>query len=95
MTHRLYLSASCGVTVIITARRTRLIIHAGIRTRATTLTVPLAHVLYAVLHVCRVFRTDGYCFTMVEEEGGTAVVTSGCLGLVGSEFQCRVSHKLL
>ncbi|XP_016104910.1 bone morphogenetic protein receptor type-1B-like [Sinocyclocheilus grahami] len=34
-------------------------------------------------------RTDGYCFTMVEEEGGAAVVTSGCLGLVGSEFQCR------
>ncbi|XP_033845277.2 bone morphogenetic protein receptor, type IBb isoform X2 [Periophthalmus magnuspinnatus] len=34
--------------------------------------------------------TDGFCFTMVEEEeGGTAVVTSGCLGLVGSEFQCR------
>ncbi|KAK7895217.1 hypothetical protein WMY93_020542 [Mugilogobius chulae] len=34
--------------------------------------------------------TDGYCFTMVEEEeGGMAVVTSGCLGLVGSEFQCR------
>uniref|UniRef100_A0A8C6WQQ3 Serine/threonine-protein kinase receptor n=1 Tax=Neogobius melanostomus TaxID=47308 RepID=A0A8C6WQQ3_9GOBI len=34
--------------------------------------------------------TDGYCFTMVEEEdGGTAGVTSGCLGLVGSEFQCR------
>ncbi|XP_076855304.1 bone morphogenetic protein receptor type-1B [Brachyhypopomus gauderio] len=34
-------------------------------------------------------RTDGYCFTMVEEESGTAVLTSGCLGLVGSEFQCR------
>ncbi|KAG7481503.1 hypothetical protein MATL_G00067390 [Megalops atlanticus] len=35
-------------------------------------------------------RTDGYCFTMVEEEeGGGAVLTSGCLGLVGSEFQCR------
>ncbi|CAL9683393.1 unnamed protein product [Knipowitschia caucasica] len=34
--------------------------------------------------------TDGYCFTMVEEEeAGQAVVTSGCLGLVGSEFQCR------
>uniref|UniRef100_A0A4W4EWV3 Serine/threonine-protein kinase receptor n=1 Tax=Electrophorus electricus TaxID=8005 RepID=A0A4W4EWV3_ELEEL len=34
-------------------------------------------------------RTDGSCFTMVEEEGGAAVLTSGCLGLVGSEFQCR------
>lgn len=88
---RLYLSASCGVTVITTARRTQLITHAGIRTHATTLT----HVLSAVLHVCGVFRTDGFCFTMVEEEGGAAVVTSGCLGLVGSEFQCRVSHKLL
>ena len=36
-------------------------------------------------------RTDGYCFTMVEEEGGVPVQTAGCLGLVGSEFQCRVS----
>uniref|UniRef100_A0A8D3B9V4 receptor protein serine/threonine kinase n=1 Tax=Scophthalmus maximus TaxID=52904 RepID=A0A8D3B9V4_SCOMX len=34
-------------------------------------------------------RTDGYCFTMVEEEGGVPVQTAGCLGLVGSEFQCR------
>uniref|UniRef100_A0A672Q580 Serine/threonine-protein kinase receptor n=1 Tax=Sinocyclocheilus grahami TaxID=75366 RepID=A0A672Q580_SINGR len=35
-------------------------------------------------------RTDGYCFTMVEEEeGGSLVLTSGCLGSVGSEFQCR------
>ncbi|XP_062398935.1 bone morphogenetic protein receptor type-1B [Sardina pilchardus] len=35
-------------------------------------------------------RTDGFCFTMVEEEeGGVPVLTSGCLGLVGSEFQCR------
>ncbi|XP_017269269.1 bone morphogenetic protein receptor type-1B isoform X1 [Kryptolebias marmoratus] len=41
-------------------------------------------------------RTDGYCFTMVEEEGGVPVQTAGCLGLVGSEFQCRdtgVSHQ--
>lgn len=37
-------------------------------------------------------RTDGYCFTMVEEEGGVPVQTAGCLGLVGSEFQCRVSR---
>uniref|UniRef100_A0A3B4FZ33 Serine/threonine-protein kinase receptor n=1 Tax=Pundamilia nyererei TaxID=303518 RepID=A0A3B4FZ33_9CICH len=34
-------------------------------------------------------RTDGYCFTMVEDEGGVPVQTAGCLGLVGSEFQCR------
>lgn len=41
----------------------------------------------------RLCRTDGYCFTMVEEEeGGQAVLTAGCLGLAGSEFQCRVSH---
>ncbi|XP_012696194.2 bone morphogenetic protein receptor, type IBb [Clupea harengus] len=41
----------------------------------------------AVNNTC---RTDGYCFTMVEEEdGGPPVHTSGCLGLVGSEFQCR------
>ncbi|XP_034048390.1 bone morphogenetic protein receptor, type IBb [Thalassophryne amazonica] len=34
--------------------------------------------------------TNGYCFTMVEEEeGGLAVITAGCLGLAGSEFQCR------
>ncbi|KAL4617299.1 bone morphogenetic protein receptor type-1B-like isoform X1 [Arapaima gigas] len=38
-------------------------------------------------HSC---RTDGYCFSMVEEEdGGGLVFTSGCLGLVGSQFQCR------
>uniref|UniRef100_A0A8C2H142 receptor protein serine/threonine kinase n=1 Tax=Cyprinus carpio TaxID=7962 RepID=A0A8C2H142_CYPCA len=36
-------------------------------------------------------RTDGYCFTMVEEEEGSSpLLTSGCLGLVGSEFQCRL-----
>uniref|UniRef100_A0A3B3Q5S4 Serine/threonine-protein kinase receptor n=2 Tax=Paramormyrops kingsleyae TaxID=1676925 RepID=A0A3B3Q5S4_9TELE len=35
-------------------------------------------------------RTDGYCFTMVEEDDrGVPVFTSGCLGLVGSQFQCR------
>uniref|UniRef100_A0A669C226 Serine/threonine-protein kinase receptor n=1 Tax=Oreochromis niloticus TaxID=8128 RepID=A0A669C226_ORENI len=34
-------------------------------------------------------RTDGFCFTMVEDEGGVPVQTAGCLGLVGSEFQCR------
>lgn len=27
-----------------------------------------------------------------EEEGGVAVLTAGCLGLAGSEFQCRVSQ---
>ncbi|CAB1415194.1 unnamed protein product [Pleuronectes platessa] len=39
-------------------------------------------------------RTDGYCFTMVEEEGGVPVQTAGCLGLVGSEFQCRDTWNL-
>ncbi|TNN80622.1 Bone morphogenetic protein receptor type-1B [Liparis tanakae] len=35
-------------------------------------------------------RTDGYCFTMVEEEEeGVQVQSAGCLGLPGSEFQCR------
>ncbi|KAM9307328.1 bone morphogenetic protein receptor, type IBb [Pholidichthys leucotaenia] len=34
--------------------------------------------------------TDGYCFTMVEEEeGGHVVLTAGCLGRDGSVFQCR------
>ncbi|KAM6903102.1 bone morphogenetic protein receptor, type IBb [Xenentodon cancila] len=34
--------------------------------------------------------TNGFCFTMVmEEEGGHAVLTAGCLALSGSEFQCR------
>lgn len=44
-------------------------------------------VLCVCAHSC---RTDGYCFTMVEEEGGVLVQTAGCLGLVGSVFQCRV-----
>lgn len=40
---------------------------------------------------CLVFSTDGYCFTMIEEDdSGMPVVTSGCLGLEGSDFQCRV-----
>ncbi|XP_038152754.1 bone morphogenetic protein receptor, type IBb [Cyprinodon tularosa] len=34
-------------------------------------------------------KTNGYCFAMVEEEGGHAVVSTGCLLLDGSEFQCR------
>ncbi|XP_067401890.1 bone morphogenetic protein receptor type-1B-like [Emydura macquarii macquarii] len=35
-------------------------------------------------------RTDGYCFTMVEEdESGGRIVTSGCLRLEGAVFQCR------
>uniref|UniRef100_A0A3P9AN12 receptor protein serine/threonine kinase n=1 Tax=Esox lucius TaxID=8010 RepID=A0A3P9AN12_ESOLU len=34
--------------------------------------------------------TDGYCFTMVEEEEGSVpMFSSGCLGMTGSEFQCR------
>ncbi|XP_008324100.1 bone morphogenetic protein receptor type-1B-like [Cynoglossus semilaevis] len=38
--------------------------------------------------------TNGYCFTMVEEEeGGVVVLTAGCLGLAGSEFQCRDTGK--
>uniref|UniRef100_A0A8C5V2A3 receptor protein serine/threonine kinase n=1 Tax=Microcebus murinus TaxID=30608 RepID=A0A8C5V2A3_MICMU len=41
----------------------------------------------SVNNIC---STDGYCFTMVEEdESGMPVVTSGCLGLEGSDFQCR------
>ena len=40
---------------------------------------------------CLIFSTDGYCFTMIEEDdSGMPVVTSGCLGLEGSDFQCRV-----
>ncbi|KAK1175998.1 hypothetical protein AOXY_G768 [Acipenser oxyrinchus oxyrinchus] len=39
-------------------------------------------------------RTDGYCFTMIEEdESGTPMVTSGCLGWEGSDFQCRDTPK--
>ncbi|XP_057674145.1 bone morphogenetic protein receptor, type IBb [Corythoichthys intestinalis] len=39
--------------------------------------------------------TNGYCFTMVEEEeeGGLLIFTLGCLGLDGSEFQCRDMWK--
>ncbi|XP_010119870.1 PREDICTED: bone morphogenetic protein receptor type-1B-like [Chlamydotis macqueenii] len=34
--------------------------------------------------------TDGYCFTIIEEdESGGHLVTKGCLGLEGSDFQCR------
>ncbi|GAB1288179.1 Bone morphogenetic protein receptor type-1B [Apodemus speciosus] len=41
----------------------------------------------SVNNIC---STDGYCFTMIEEDdSGTPVVTSGCLGLEGSDFQCR------
>ncbi|XP_029940660.1 bone morphogenetic protein receptor, type IBb isoform X2 [Salarias fasciatus] len=34
-------------------------------------------------------KTDGYCFTMIKEEGGLPVFTAGCVGRAGSEFQCR------
>lgn len=52
-----------------------------------TLTHSLTHSYFA----CLVFSTDGYCFTMIEEDdSGMPVVTSGCLGLEGSDFQCRV-----
>ncbi|KAG2465836.1 BMR1B protein, partial [Polypterus senegalus] len=37
-------------------------------------------------------RTDGYCFTMIEEESGLPLLTSGCLGWEGSDFQCRESR---
>ncbi len=48
---------------------------------------------HTMLHV-HFGRTDGYCFTMVEEEeeGGLVVLTAGCLSLAGSQFQCRVSQ---
>uniref|UniRef100_A0A8C4RLG8 Serine/threonine-protein kinase receptor n=2 Tax=Erpetoichthys calabaricus TaxID=27687 RepID=A0A8C4RLG8_ERPCA len=38
-------------------------------------------------------RTDGYCFTMIEEESGLPLLTSGCLGWEGSDFQCRDTPK--
>ncbi|XP_051924592.1 bone morphogenetic protein receptor type-1B [Hippocampus zosterae] len=37
--------------------------------------------------------TNGYCFTMVEDEGGVPILTAGCLGLMGFEFQCRDYHQ--
>ncbi|XP_005880722.1 bone morphogenetic protein receptor type-1B isoform X2 [Myotis yumanensis] len=41
----------------------------------------------SVNNIC---STDGYCFTMIEEDdSGMPVITSGCLGLEGSDFQCR------
>ena len=43
-----------------------------------------------------IFSTDGYCFTIIEEdESGGHLVTKGCLGLEGSDFQCRVRKRLL
>jgi hypothetical protein len=49
----------------------------------------LSRLLAHLAHL--VFSTDGYCFTMIEEDdSGMPVVTSGCLGLEGSDFQCRV-----
>ncbi|XP_075607697.1 bone morphogenetic protein receptor type-1B isoform X1 [Balearica regulorum gibbericeps] len=37
-----------------------------------------------------ILSTDGYCFTIIEEdESGGHLVTKGCLGLEGSDFQCR------
>uniref|UniRef100_A0A673IUU0 receptor protein serine/threonine kinase n=1 Tax=Sinocyclocheilus rhinocerous TaxID=307959 RepID=A0A673IUU0_9TELE len=63
---------------------------------STTPLIPERMLLCHCYHHCpedstnNTCRTDGYCFTMVEEEeGGSPVLTSGCLGLVGSEFQCR------
>lgn len=38
-----------------------------------------------------ILSTDGYCFTIIEEDdSGGHLVTKGCLGLEGSDFQCRV-----
>lgn len=85
----------CGVTVITTAPKIQPIIRAG--TVKTPTNVTHKHSLgsmVALLPVLVFFRTDGYCFTMVEEEGGVPVQTAGCLGLRGSEFQCRVSRWL-
>lgn len=43
-----------------------------------------------------ILSTDGYCFTIIEEdESGGHLVTKGCLGLEGSDFQCRVRKHLL
>ncbi|XP_041825778.1 bone morphogenetic protein receptor, type IBb isoform X2 [Melanotaenia boesemani] len=33
--------------------------------------------------------TNGFCFTVVQEEASKTEVSSGCLPLAGSEFQCR------
>ncbi|XP_032878449.1 bone morphogenetic protein receptor type-1B [Amblyraja radiata] len=39
-------------------------------------------------------KTDGYCFTIMEEgDSGGHVITSGCLGKEGSDFQCRDTPK--
>lgn len=43
-----------------------------------------------------IHSTDGYCFTIIEEdESGGHLVTKGCLGLEGSDFQCRVRKRFL
>ncbi|XP_078064541.1 bone morphogenetic protein receptor type-1B isoform X2 [Mustelus asterias] len=40
-------------------------------------------------------KTDGYCFTIMEEgDSGGHVITSGCLGKEGSDFQCRVQRTI-
>lgn len=88
------LKDSCGVTVITTAQKIQPITHAG---NAVCVYANLRVALFffkAKVALSFVSRTDGYCFTMVEEEGGVLVQTAGCLGLVGSEFQCRVSLRL-
>ncbi|KAI9521864.1 Bone morphogenetic protein receptor type-1B [Dissostichus eleginoides] len=40
-------------------------------------------------------RTDGYCFTMVQEEGGVSFEKAGCIALHGSELQCRNTGNAL
>ena len=93
----------CGVTVITTAQKIPPIIHAGTVQSGGTNTQQIYHFVHCVIkhlhiaahylnYLCLFSRTDGYCFTMVEEDAGVLVQTAGCLGLVGSEFQCRVSR---
>ena len=60
-------------------------------TRSLSLSLSCAHTHTHTYFACLIFSTDGYCFTMIEEDdSGMPVVTSGCLGLEGSDFQCRV-----
>uniref|UniRef100_A0A3Q1APA6 Serine/threonine-protein kinase receptor n=1 Tax=Amphiprion ocellaris TaxID=80972 RepID=A0A3Q1APA6_AMPOC len=69
----------------------------GEESSSSTATVSVQNMLWCYCYphcpedsVNNTCMTDGYCFTMVEEEeGGLAVLTAGCLRLAGSEFQCR------
>lgn len=92
---------SCGATATTTAPQTPPTTPAGTMPPGGHIICPSSlltstareETSLTVLRVCvcaHSCRTDGYCFTMVEEEGGVLVQTAGCLGLVGSVFQCRV-----